>query len=73
MDNPAMTYAQALKFFGTQAKLGAALGIGQSAVSLWGKEIPSRYQYQLEIISGGRLKVDAQLRLPMSPRQPVSA
>lgn len=61
-----MTYQDALDFFGTQVKLATALGIQQPAVSSWGKVIPERYQYQLEIITDGRLRADPELRKPAS-------
>ncbi len=54
-----MTYEQALaKFGGTQTSLAQALGIKQPAVSAWGKTIPQRYQYQLEVMTGGELRAD---------------
>lgn len=60
-----MTYQEAIDYFGTQVRLAAALGIQQPSVSSWGKVIPDRYQYQLEIITGGDLLVDPYLRLPV--------
>ncbi len=59
-----MTYEEAIEHFGTQVTLAEALGIQQPAVSLWGKVIPDKYQYQLEIITAGRLLVDEHLRQP---------
>lgn len=59
-----MTYDQALEHFGTQVKLAAALGITQPTVSAWDKTIPPAYQYQLEIITAGFLRVDEELRRP---------
>lgn len=57
-----MTYDDAIEHFGTQVKLADALGIKQPAVSAWNKVIPPAYQYQLEIITAGALRVDEQLR-----------
>ncbi len=57
-----MTYDEAMAHFGTQTQLAQALGITQPAVSLWGRVIPPAYQYQLEIITGGLLMVDPDLR-----------
>jgi predicted transcriptional regulator len=58
-----MTYAQALSFFGgTQVRLAAALGITQPTVSAWGGKVPAQYQYQIEVLSGGKLLADAELR-----------
>jgi transcriptional repressor of cell division inhibition gene dicB len=59
-----MTYNQALSRFGTQVKLASALGITQPTVSAWGSVIPAQYQYQLEIITDGALRADAELRQP---------
>lgn len=72
-----MTYDEALGVFGTQSNLARALGITQSTVSLWGKgprgaksfTIPRAYQYQLEVITGGKLRADAELRKPVHDRR----
>lgn len=61
-----MTYDEAIKYFGTQTKLGAALGITQATVSAWHRVVPPRYQYQLEVITQGRLLADEPLRKPTS-------
>lgn len=59
-----MTYDQALRHFGgTQEKLAAALGITQSTVSSWGRIVPDRYQYQIEVLTGGALRADEALRM----------
>lgn len=57
-----MTYQEAIEHFGTQAKLAAALGIAQPTVSCWDRVVPPAYQYQLEIITAGALRVDEELR-----------
>ena len=59
-----MTYDDVIKHFGTQTKLAAALGITQGTVSGWCRVIPARYQYQIEIITGGELRADERLRYP---------
>ena len=60
-----MTYSEAIAHFGgTQTKLAAALGVAQPTVSCWGGAIPPQYQYQIEVITGGALKADADLRVP---------
>lgn len=67
-----MTYNEAIRHFGgTQTKLAAALGIKQSAVSLWGRVIPKHYQYQIEVITGGALLVDPDLRVPANSPSPT--
>lgn len=58
-----MTFDQALSFAGgTQTALAEMLGLTQSAVSQWDRVVPARYQYQLEVISGGKLLADPELR-----------
>ena len=57
-----MTYQDAIAHFGTQVRLATALGITQPTVSIWGGNIPPRYQYQLEVITSGKLRADAALR-----------
>ncbi len=63
-----MTYADVMQFFKTQGALGAALGIAQPTISSWdqgdGHVVPDRYQYQLEVITGGALRVERALRKP---------
>jgi hypothetical protein len=53
-----MTKQEAIAYFGTQAKLGAALGRNQSTVSVW-KEIPAITQLRLEEITFGALRADS--------------
>jgi hypothetical protein len=61
----AMTYDEALEHFGgTQEKLAAALGITQPTVSVWKGVLPDAYQYQIEVITGGKLRADPELRRP---------
>jgi DNA-binding transcriptional regulator YdaS (Cro superfamily) len=53
-----MKTQEAAAFFGGKKKLADALGIGASAVSMWGDEIPESRQYQIQVISKGKLKAD---------------
>lgn len=53
-----MTYDQAIKRFGTQQELARVLGITQPTVSAWQRVIPPRYQFQLQVLTNGELKVD---------------
>lgn len=59
-----MDYAEVLARYGTQTAIAEALGITQSTVSAWKGTVPAYYQYQLEIISQGKLRVDDDLRVP---------
>jgi transcriptional repressor of cell division inhibition gene dicB len=55
-----MNYTQLINHFQTQQKVAQALGINQSAVSLWHKAgyIPIGRQYQIQVITGGALQAD---------------
>jgi len=59
-----VTYEQVLKHFRTQEGIAAALGLTQPSISLWKQIVPAHYQYQLEIITAGALRVDEALRAP---------
>lgn len=48
----------AIDHFGSASKLADALGITDSAVSLWGNVIPEGSAYKLQVITGGALQVD---------------
>ena len=72
-----MTKDQAIKWAGTQAKLGAALGVSQGTVAGWGDFPPALRQLQLEALSGGALIAESECdkyRVPAAPeRLPESA
>lgn len=51
-----MTKHEAIAYFGTQAALARALGVNRAAINGWGDKIPPGRQYQLEVITKGRLK-----------------
>ena len=54
-----MEFATVIKFFGTQCKAAAALGVNQSSIAAWKRNgIPVPRQYQIEVVSGGALKVN---------------
>lgn len=53
-----MTRTQAISYYGTQAAVGRAIGLGRAAVNGWGEEIPWHWQCALEVASGGALKAD---------------
>lgn len=62
-----MTKDQAIQHFGSQLKLAEALGMTQGSVSLWKDSPPPLRQLQLEALTGGALKADAECdkyRLP---------
>ena len=53
-----MTTQQAIRHFGSQAKLAKALGIKPPSVSVWGERPPMLRQFQIERLTGGKLKAD---------------
>lgn len=53
-----MKKAQAVKFFGSQAALGRAIGVAQPTVSRWGERLPAWRQIQIEAYTNGELKAD---------------
>ncbi|MBD1553595.1 Cro/CI family transcriptional regulator [Pseudomonas typographi] len=55
-----MKTREAVGHFGSKRKLAEALGITPAAVSLWGESIPRLRQYQIQLISGGAVRVGLQ-------------
>lgn len=51
-----MNMTDAIKHFGSKTKLAAALGINPSAVTQWGETVPESRQYQIQVMTDGRLK-----------------
>ena len=55
-----MNYDQLIKFFGTQQKVAAAIGLNQPAVSAYanGRAIPINVQIAAEVATKGKLRAD---------------
>lgn len=53
-----MTKSQAIEHFGSAAELARAIGVSRSAISHWPEEIPRGRQYQIEVLTSGRLTAD---------------
>ena len=53
-----MTTDEALEFFGGRKRLAAALNIWPHSTARWGKFPPKVRQYQIQVISDGKLKVE---------------
>lgn len=51
-----MKLGDVVDYFGSKKKLSEALGISGPAISRWGDEIPLARQYQIEVITNGKLK-----------------
>ena len=52
-----MTTQEAVQFWGGQTRLAKALGITRDAIYKWRDYPPMAYQYQIMVLSGGRLSV----------------
>jgi len=53
-----MKTKDAAEFFGSKSKLAMALDIYPSAITQWGEEVPLIRQYQIQVLSKGKLKAD---------------
>lgn len=53
-----MKLSEAVAIFGTEAELARKLGIKPQAVYQWGDKVPMRRQYQLQLLTKGKLKAD---------------
>lgn len=54
-----MKTQEAADFFGGKKKLADALGVSASAVTQWGESIPVIRQYQIQVLTKGKLKAKA--------------
>ena len=52
-----MKTTDAAAFFGSKKKLADVLLINPSAVTQWGELVPESRQYQLQVLTKGKLKV----------------
>lgn len=53
-----MTTKEAIDYFGGVKALAQALDIWPTGISRWGKSPPMLRQYEIEKITGGKLKAD---------------
>ncbi|VXA79761.1 MULTISPECIES: Cro/CI family transcriptional regulator [Aeromonas] len=53
-----MKKEDAISYFGSAAELARNLNISEPAVSRWGDTIPKGRAYQIEVLTGGKLKAD---------------
>lgn len=53
-----MLKQEAIEHFGSQANLARALGVSRSAISQWPDEVPEGRDYQIEILTKGKLKAN---------------
>lgn len=54
-----MTKTDAIQYFGGVVKTAKALGISHVSVSKWPESIPIGRQYQIQILTNGKLKAAA--------------
>lgn len=66
-----MTKDQAVRHFGTQAKLAEALRMSQGSISLWGEYPPPLRQVQIETVTGGALKAEPDCFQPKDVSKPT--
>ena len=57
-----MKTASAVEVFGSVRALAAALGITVQAVYAWGGQVPASREYQIQVITNGKLKARAEPR-----------
>lgn len=62
-----MQKSAVLEHFGTVTATAKALGISHVAVSKWSETIPQGRAYQIEVLTGGKLKAGAR----STPQQPT--
>ena len=55
-----MSTVDAVSYFGSKVAIAKALGINKSAVTNWGKSVPTLRAYQLQVLTKGALKVTQQ-------------
>ncbi|WP_421286542.1 Cro/CI family transcriptional regulator [Aeromonas veronii] len=53
-----MKKEDAISYFGSAAELARSLNISEPAVSRWGDTIPKGRAYQIEVLTGGKLKAE---------------
>lgn len=63
-----MTKEEVIEFYKGASKVAKALRINKSSVSSWGDAPPRGIQFELEAMTGGRLKADREA--PRTGRRP---
>ncbi|MBD6945734.1 Cro/CI family transcriptional regulator [Vibrio parahaemolyticus] len=53
-----MKLNEAIKKVGSKAEICRLLQVSASAVTQWGEDVPELRQYQLEVLTNGKLKSD---------------
>ncbi|MFC3875569.1 Cro/CI family transcriptional regulator [Neisseria musculi] len=50
-----------IAFYGTKIAVARALGISPSAVTQWQEMVPEKQAYRIQILTGGKLKMNPRL------------
>ncbi|MCQ9326933.1 Cro/CI family transcriptional regulator [Neisseria dentiae] len=50
-----------IAFYGTKIAVARALGISPSAVTQWQEVVPEKQAYRIQILTGGKLKINPRL------------
>lgn len=50
-----------IKHFGSRVKTALAVGVTKQAVSGWGQVIPEGMAYKIQVLTGGKLRVNPAL------------
>ena len=51
-----MKLQKVIKYYGNKSNIAKALGLHRSAITNWGDAIPQFRQYQIQILTNGKLK-----------------
>ncbi|WP_025128888.1 Cro/CI family transcriptional regulator [Pseudomonas sp. PH1b] len=62
-----MLTTEVIAFFGGKSKVAAALKVSPAAISQWGTEPPRSRQYQIQVLSDGKL-----IAADVAPIQPTA-
>ena len=49
---------EVITYFGSCSAIAEALGVSKSSVSQWGETVPQLRAYQIERLTGGKLKAE---------------
>lgn len=53
-----MRKTDAINYFGSASELAKKLNISEAAISQWGQNVPQGRAYQIEVLTGGKLKAN---------------
>jgi len=57
-----MTTQEVLAHFGSHSSVADALGIRRQSIYLWGEEPPKGRQFQIQVLTKGKLKASATVK-----------